>query len=109
MLFDLTPAWAVRVSRRRGMRISRNYRTPPLLFGASAARLATLLAAIPGVRAVHNLPDERMRGRLPNLAASLAYRLPFGDRLRNILTLVEFDRPLGQYRQGGKAEQPPAE
>ncbi|WP_082948912.1 class I SAM-dependent methyltransferase [Mycobacterium sp. 1274756.6] len=93
LLFDLIPAWAVAVSRRRGLRVARHYRTPPLKFGASTSELRALLTALPGVRTVQNPPYPPGRGWLLNRATSLTYRLPGGDRLRNILTLVEFAEP----------------
>lgn len=100
LLFDLTPAWAVTVSRRKGLRVSKNYRSPPAAFGASTSQLRTLLMALPGVEAVRNLSYPSGRGWFFNKATSLIYRLPAGDRLRNSLTLVEFAKPLAKTEAG---------
>jgi len=91
LLFDLPPAWASRLSRRRGQRISRHYRAPSLQFGALPSQLAALLTPMAGVSSIHNLRFPLGRSRTINAVLALNYRL--GGRLGNSLTLVEFERP----------------
>jgi O-methyltransferase involved in polyketide biosynthesis len=89
MIFDLPPAWFVKVSQR-GMRTSRRYKGPPLPFGLSVAQAAELVNTVPGVRAVHSLRLPPGRGRVFNAAVSLVYRVRLFDALRPCLTLLEF-------------------
>ncbi|WAJ44071.1 class I SAM-dependent methyltransferase [Mycobacterium sp. Aquia_216] len=89
MIFDLPPAWFVKVSQR-GMRTSRRYKGPPLPFGLSVAQAADLVNTVPGVRAVHSLRLPPGRGRVFNAAVSLVYRTRLLDALRPCLTLLEF-------------------
>ncbi len=89
MLFDLPPAWFVKVSQR-GMRTSRGYQGPPLPFGLSAAQAADLVNTVPGIRAVHELRLPPGRGRTFNAAVSMIYRVRIFKALRPCLTLLEF-------------------
>jgi O-methyltransferase involved in polyketide biosynthesis len=89
MMFDLPPAWFVKVSQR-GMRTSRRYKGPPLPFGLSAAQAADLVDSVPGVRAVHQLRLPPGRGRVFNAAVSIIYRIRLFKSLRPCLTLLEF-------------------
>ncbi|MHA7651510.1 class I SAM-dependent methyltransferase [Mycobacterium sp. ML4] len=89
LVFDSIP-WLLSVySRRRGFRLSEFYTAPPMPFWLTANRYAELLA-IPGVRAVHELPAPSGRGRvLPKLVAMI-YRFGALERFRVPTTLVEF-------------------
>lgn len=94
LLFDLPSPMLVKLARRRGVRVSKNYRVPPLSFGASASELTVLLGSVPGVRSVQiELGVPRGRGRAFRIGQSLGLRLP--RRLREALndshTLVEFE------------------
>ena len=89
MLFDLPPAWFVKVSQR-GLRTSRRYKGPPLPFSLSVAQLADLVNTVPGVRAVHQLRLPPGRGRVFNAAVSMIYRARVFTALRPCLTLLEF-------------------
>jgi O-methyltransferase involved in polyketide biosynthesis len=89
MMFDLPPAlfasWA-----GRGMRTSLRYRVPPMPFTLSVSQAANLVKAVPGIRAVHDLPFPPGRGKVLNALIWTAQRLPLLDPVRPVLTLLEF-------------------
>jgi O-methyltransferase involved in polyketide biosynthesis len=89
MMFDLPPAlfssWA-----GRGMRTSLRYRVPPMPFSLSVSEAANLVDAVPGIRAVHDLPFPAGRGKVLNTLIWTAQRLPLLDPVRPVLTLLEF-------------------
>ncbi len=89
MMFDLPPSWFAALARR-GMRTSLRYRVPPMPFSLTVQQVAQLADTVPGVRAVHDVPMPPARGRLLNALLWSAYRLPFLDPLRGVLTLLEF-------------------
>lgn len=89
MIFDLAPSgFAFLV--KRGLRASLRYRVPPMPFSLTIAEAADLVNAVPGVRAVHDLPAEQARGRLINALLWTAQRVPLLDPVRPMFTLLEF-------------------
>ncbi|HZA08821.1 class I SAM-dependent methyltransferase [Mycobacterium sp.] len=89
MMFDLPPGWfATLVSR--GLRTSLRYTVPPMPFSMSVSEIADLVNTVPGIRAVHDLPMPRGRGRLFNAVLWSVQRLPVFDPVRPALTLLEF-------------------
>ena len=89
MMFDLPPSWFAAVTRR-GMRTSLRYRVPPMPFGMSAAEASRLVDVVPGVRAVHDVPLPRGRGRVLNAVMWTVQRIPLLDPVRPAFTLLEF-------------------
>ncbi|MCQ4361101.1 class I SAM-dependent methyltransferase [Mycobacterium gordonae] len=89
LVFDSIPWWLSFYSRRRGFKLSEFYTAPPMPFWFTAKQYAELLA-VPGVRAVRELPAPAARGRFLPKVVSLSYRLAALDRLRAPNTLVEF-------------------
>ncbi|PJE15099.1 class I SAM-dependent methyltransferase [Mycobacterium sp.] len=89
LVFDSIPWWLSCYSRRRGFKLSEFYTAPPMPFWFTANQYAELLA-VPGVRAVRELPAPAARGRFLPKIVSLSYRLSVLDRLRAPNTLVEF-------------------
>jgi O-methyltransferase involved in polyketide biosynthesis len=89
MMFDLPPvffaAWI-----RRGSRTSLRYRIPPMPFTLAPADIANLVNTIPGIRAVHDLPMPSARGKVLNTLMWTAQRIPLLDRVRPVITLLEF-------------------
>jgi O-methyltransferase involved in polyketide biosynthesis len=90
MMFDLPAQWFAALARVGGMRTSLRYRVPPMPFSLSPKQLATLADTVPGVRAVHDLPFPRGRGRLVNAAAWSVRHLPLLDPIRPMFALLEF-------------------
>jgi O-methyltransferase involved in polyketide biosynthesis len=89
LVFDSIP-WLMSVySRRFGFRLSKYYTAPPMPFSFTA-RQYDELRAIAGVRAVRELRYPPGRGKVLRWANQLLYRLPYFDRLRPPVTLVEF-------------------
>lgn len=88
MMFDLPPPWFAALLRR-GLRTSLRYRAPAMPFTMSVAELADLVDT-PGIRAVHDMPLPRGRGRLFNASLWILQRLPMFDGVRPALTLLEF-------------------
>lgn len=89
MLFDLPPSWFA-VLTRFGLPTSRRYRLPPMPFSLSPAQAANLRRAVPGVRAVRDLPYEAGRGRVFSTMTWATRRIPVLDSIRPVLTLLEF-------------------
>lgn len=89
MMFDLPPvlfaAWM-----RHGSRTSLRYRVPPMPFTLSPSDIADLTNTVPGIRAVHDLPMARGRGKLLNTLMWTAQRIPLLDPVRPVMTLLEF-------------------
>lgn len=89
LVFDSIP-WLLSVySRRRGFKLSEFYTAPPMPFWFTAQQYADL-CAVPGVRAVRELPAPPARGRFLPKVLALTYRVSAFDRLRAPNTLVEF-------------------
>ncbi|MGE0218602.1 class I SAM-dependent methyltransferase [Mycolicibacterium sp.] len=89
MIFDLPPSGFAALARR-GMRASRRYRVPPMPFTLSVREAADLVHTVPGIRAVHDLPPEKIRGRVLNAVLWTATRIPLFDPVRPLMTLLEF-------------------
>jgi O-methyltransferase involved in polyketide biosynthesis len=89
MMFDLPPS-GLAALHRRGVRTSLRYRIPPMPFTLSVSEVANLVKAVPGIRAVHDLPFPAGRGKVLNTLIWTAQRLPLLDPVRPILTLLEF-------------------
>ncbi|UXA16873.1 class I SAM-dependent methyltransferase [Mycobacterium sp. SMC-4] len=89
MIFDLPPSGFAALTRR-GLRTSRRYRVPPMPFTLSVAEAADLVYTVAGVRAVHDLPIERARGRLLNGLVWAVQRVPLLDPVRPLTLLLEF-------------------
>ncbi len=89
MMFDLPPvffaAWI-----RNGSRMSFRYRVPPMPFTLSPSDVANLANSIPGIRAVHDLPMAKGRGKVLNAMMWTALRIPLLDPVRPVVTLLEF-------------------
>ncbi|WP_197382022.1 class I SAM-dependent methyltransferase [Mycolicibacterium mengxianglii] len=90
MLFDLPPAWFAGLARRGLLRTSLRYAVPPMPFSRTVSELAELPDTIPGVRAVHDLPLPRARGRLTNALIAKASGSRRFSSLRPTFTLLEF-------------------
>lgn len=89
LVFDSIP-WLLSVySQRRGFKLSKFYTTPPMPFWFTANQYAEL-RAVPGVRAVRELPAPPGRGRFLRTVIPLTYRLAALRRFRAPTTLVEF-------------------
>ena len=89
MMFDLPPVWFAAWARR-GMRTSLRYKVPPMPFSLSPTEAANLVDAVPGIRAVHDLPMPAGRGKVFNALMWTAQRLPLFDPVRPVFTLLEF-------------------
>jgi len=89
MMFDLPPvlfaAWM-----RRGSRASLRYRVPPMPFTLSPSDIADLTNTVPGIRAVHDLPMTRGRGKVLSTLMWTMQRIPLLDPVRPVVTLLEF-------------------
>jgi O-methyltransferase involved in polyketide biosynthesis len=89
MMFDLPPvlfaAWM-----RRGSRTSLRYRVPPMPFILSPSDIADLTNTVPGIRAVHDLPMTRGRGKVLSTLMWTMQRIPLLDPVRPVVTLLEF-------------------
>jgi len=90
MMFDLPPSWFAALARRGGLWTSTRYRVPAMPFGMSPSEAARLVDVVPGVRAVHDVPYPRGRGRVLNTVLSGMQRIPLLDPVRPSLTLLEF-------------------
>ncbi|MCV7268372.1 class I SAM-dependent methyltransferase [Mycolicibacterium doricum] len=89
MMFDLPPSWFAWWARQ-GMRASLRYKVPPMPFSLSPAEAADLVNAVPGIRAVHNVPMPEGRGRVLNALLWTVQRIPVFDAVRPVWTLLEF-------------------
>ncbi|MGB3482286.1 MAG: class I SAM-dependent methyltransferase [Mycobacterium sp.] len=90
MMFDLPPAWFAGLARRGWLRPSLRYAIPPMPFSMTAPELAELANTVPGIRAVHDLPAPRGRGRVMNAVISGVFNNRRLQRLRPPVTLLEF-------------------
>lgn len=90
MMFDLPPSWFAALARRGGLWTSTRYRVPAMPFGMSPSEAARLVDLVPGVRAVHDVPYPRGRGRVLNTVLSGMQRIPLLDPVRPSLTMLEF-------------------
>jgi hypothetical protein len=63
---------------------------PPMPFTLSPSDVAKLANTVPGVRAVHDLPMVRGRGRVLNTVMWTLQRIPLLDPVRAVVTLLEF-------------------
>ncbi|MBA0049109.1 class I SAM-dependent methyltransferase [Mycobacterium sp. NPDC050853] len=89
MVFDTIP-WLMSVySQRRGWKLSEHYTVPPMPFSFTAHQYGEL-RALDGVRAVREVRMPPGRGTFLKLATPLFYDLPFSDRVRPAMTVVEF-------------------
>jgi hypothetical protein len=59
-------------------------------FSLSPTQAAALVDTVPGIRAVHDLPLPRGRGAVLNALLWAAHRVALMDRLRPVMTLLEF-------------------
>ncbi|BBY33242.1 methyltransferase [Mycolicibacter minnesotensis] len=89
MIFDSVPRFLSAYSRRRGIKLSKNYTAPPMPFWFTAKDYDDLLA-VPGVRAVRELGMPAGRGKVLGRVASAVYRLKSLRRFRAPTNLVEF-------------------
>ncbi len=89
MMFDLPPALFAK-QMRRGIRMSRRYRVPPMPFTMSAREAARLIDVVPGIRSVHDVPAPPARGPILNTLLRIAHRTTLLDRVRPAMTLFEF-------------------
>lgn len=89
MFFDLPPTILKKVAPN-GLRASKHYRVPPMPFSLSIDQLRALVGAMPGLKAVQDVPMPRGRGRFfgtmyPSLWAFKPIR-----NLRGVYALLEF-------------------
>lgn len=89
LVFDSVPWFLSAYSRRCGIKLSKHYTAPPMPFWFTA-RQYDELRAVPGIRAVRELPAPTGRGRFLQWSTRLLYGTPRLDRLRAPTTLVEF-------------------
>lgn len=89
MIFDLPPV-VVKKLAPKGMRSSRRYRVPPMPFSLSTTQLAALPAAVPGIRAVHDLPMPQGRGWFFEKVFPAVWRFKPIKNLRGAYTLLDF-------------------
>ena len=68
---DVRPAAGLvrQVDQSRNAEASLRYRVPPMPFSMSVSEAANLVNTVPGVRAVHDVPMPRGRGRVFNAVA----------------------------------------
>jgi O-methyltransferase involved in polyketide biosynthesis len=90
MMFDLPPAWFAKGITRGMLRPSLRYRVPPMPFSLTPSELANLVNEIPGIRAVHDLPMPRGRGKAFNAVVSTVQRMRLFDSVRPVNALLEF-------------------
>lgn len=90
MMFDLAPAWFAKGITRGWLRPSLSYRVPPMPFSRTPSQLADLRNEVPGIRAVHDIPVPRGRGRVFNALTWTVQRVPLFDPVRPVFTLLEF-------------------
>lgn len=89
MFFDLPPTIVKKVARR-GLRSSKRYRVPPMPFSLSTRQLAKLADAVPGIRAVHDLPMPAGRGLFFGTLYPAFWRFPPVKPYRGVFALLEF-------------------
>lgn len=89
MIFDLPPV-AIKKLAPNGIRASRRYRVPPMPFSLSQHQLAGLVDAVPGIRAVHDLPIPKGRGLIFNTLFPAFWQLPLIRQVRGAYTVLEF-------------------
>jgi hypothetical protein len=89
MLFDMPVAWFSKLARR-GLRISRRSKFPPMPFSMSPSEAANLVNTVRGIRVVHDLQVRPGRGPLFNTLMSAIYRTSALSSLRPTLALLEF-------------------
>ncbi len=89
MIFDSVPRFLSSYSRRRGIKLSKNYTAPPMPFWFTAKDYADLLA-VPGVREVRELEMPAGRGKVLGRLAPVIYRRNSLRRFRAPTNLVEF-------------------
>jgi hypothetical protein len=56
----------------------------------SVSQAANLVNAVPGIRAVHDVPMPAGRGKVFSALVWTAQRIPLLDPVRPVLTLLEF-------------------
>ncbi|MGY4712720.1 class I SAM-dependent methyltransferase [Mycolicibacterium sp. CBM1] len=89
LIFDSVPQFLSAYSIRRGIKVSKHYTAPPMPFWFTADDYDQL-RALPGVRAVRELPMPPARGAMLRRAASFVYRSAALARFRAPTNLVEF-------------------
>lgn len=89
LVFDSVPRFLSSYSMRRGIRLSKNYIAPPMPFWLTAVQYDEL-RAIPGVRAVRELPMPPGRGKILGRAGTLVYTVGSLRRFRAPTNLIEF-------------------
>jgi len=90
MFFDLPPTIVKKVAGRKGLRSSKHYRVPPMPFSLSPNQLADLVNTMPGVRAVHDLPMPRGRGKFFGTLYPRFWQFGPTKAFRGAYTLLEF-------------------
>ena len=88
MLFDAIPPWFSRRTRR-GVPLSRNYRTPPMPFGLTVGQIRALPGRIPGVASAEDLVLPPGRG-LWRILPTVVARTPVIREHRPSMTLLRF-------------------
>jgi O-methyltransferase involved in polyketide biosynthesis len=90
LVFDATPPWAAKLTRREPRRPGRRYRIPPMPFGPTRAEIDELVN-IPGVRAVHRVPWPEPRGAVLGALTGLLGRSRRLQDLAPPMLMLEFD------------------
>ena len=89
MFFDLPPTIIKKVAPN-GIRASKNYRVPPMPFSLSINELSALVASMPGLTAVHDIPMPRGRGFIFNTVFPGFWGFGPTKRFRGVYALLEF-------------------
>jgi len=89
MFFDLPPTIVKRVAPN-GIRASRQYRVPPMPFSLSINQLRALVGAVPGLKAVHDVPMPRGRGFMFKTLFPAIWRFGPLKPFRGVYALLEF-------------------
>ena len=89
MFFDLPPTIVKKVAPN-GLRASKHYRVPPMPFSLSITQLQALVGAVPGLRAVHDIPMPAGRGFFFKTVFPAVWRFGPMKPFRGVYALLEF-------------------
>ena len=89
MFFDLPPTIIKKVAPN-GIRASKNYRVPPMPFSLSINELSALVASMPGLTAVHDIPMPKGRGFIFDTVFPGFWGFGPMKRFRGAYALLEF-------------------
>ncbi|MCW1959962.1 MAG: class I SAM-dependent methyltransferase [Mycobacterium sp.] len=89
MFFDLPPTIIKKVAPK-GIRASKTYRVPPMPFSLSINQLRELVGAVPGLKAVHDVPMPRGRGFMFETLFPAFWAFGPMKPFRGVYALLEF-------------------